>query len=154
VSASDFATARPYLGVSISVFREGRVLLATRTQPPFAGLFTLPGGHVEPGERVADAALRELTEETGVRAEMVGFNQYVEILDAPAADGVRRHVVILSFVARWLSGEGAPGPEAGEILWADADEVAQLKTSPHLIEVVSNARKVLARHDALDGKRA
>jgi 8-oxo-dGTP diphosphatase len=141
---------RPYVGVSIAVFRDDRVLLATRTKPPFVGLFTLPGGHVEPGERLADAALRELWEETGVRAEMVGFNQYVEIFVPPDADGIPRHVVILSFVARWLAGEGTPGPEASEILWATPQAVAQLKTSPYLNEVVSNARTVLARHESAD----
>src|SRR5579863_6576578 len=150
MTASDAVASRPLVGVSIAVFRNERVLLATRTKPPFVGLFTLPGGHIEPGERVADAALRELTEETGVHADLVGFNQYVEIFAPPGADGVRRHVVILSFVGRWLSGEGTPGPEAGEILWADANQLAQLKTSPYLIEVVSNAGRVLARHQSPD----
>jgi 8-oxo-dGTP diphosphatase len=148
LSLSEADSRRPYVGVSISVFRDDRVLLATRTKPPFVGVFTLPGGHVEPGEPVADAALRELLEETGVRAEMVGFNQYVEIFVPPDANGIGRHVVILSFVARWLSGEGTSGPEAGEILWATPQEVAQLKTSPYLNEVVSNARTVLARHES------
>ena len=134
---------RPHVGVSISVFRDGRVLLATRTKPPYAGLFTLPGGHLEAGEKVADAALRELEEETGVKAELVGFNQYVEIIAPPDAEGLTRHFVILSFVARWISGEGTPGPEAGEILWTYPSEIAQLATSPQLIEVVTNAHKVL-----------
>lgn len=138
-----FDAPRPHVGVSISVFRDGRVLLATRTKPPYAGLFTLPGGHLEAGEKVADAALRELEEETGVKAELVGFNQYVEIIAPPDADGLTRHFVILSFVARWISGEGTPGPEAGEILWTYPDEIAQLATSPRLIEVVTNAHKVL-----------
>lgn len=142
--------ARPHVGVSISVFRDGRVLLATRTKPPYAGLFTLPGGHVEAGETVADAALRELEEETGVKAALIGFNQYVEIDAPPDAAGVARHFVILSFVGTWLSGEGTPGPEAGEILWTYPDEIAQLKTSPQLIEVVANARKVLRRHTSPD----
>jgi 8-oxo-dGTP diphosphatase len=137
---------RPHVGVSISVFRNGRVLLATRTKPPYAGLFTLPGGHVEAGEKAADAALRELEEETGVKAALIGFNQYVEINAPPDAAGVRRHFVILSFVGNWLSGEGTPGSEAGEILWTYPDEIAQLKTSPELIEVVANAWKVLRQH--------
>ncbi|MEW6436487.1 MAG: NUDIX domain-containing protein [Pseudomonadota bacterium] len=141
---------RPHVGVSISVFRDGRVLLATRTKPPYAGLFTLPGGHVEAGEKAADAALRELEEETGVKAALIGFNQYVEIHAPPDAAGMRRHFVILSFVGTWLSGEGTPGPEAGEILWTYPDEIAQLKTSPQLIEVVANARKVLMRHMSPD----
>jgi 8-oxo-dGTP diphosphatase len=141
---------RPHVGVSISVFRNGRVLLATRTKPPYAGLFTLPGGHVEAGEKAADAALRELEEETGVKAALIGFNQYVEINAPPDATGVRRHFVILSFVGNWLSGEGTPGPEAGEILWTYPDEIAQLKTSPELIEVVANAWKVLRQQMSPD----
>jgi 8-oxo-dGTP diphosphatase len=146
VSALAFDAPRPHVGVSISVFRDGRVLLATRTKPPYAGLFTLPGGHLEAGERVADAALRELEEETGVTAELVGFNQYVEIIASPDADGLTRHFVILSFVARWISGDGTAGPEAGEILWTYPDEIAQLATSPRLIEVVTNAHKILMQN--------
>jgi 8-oxo-dGTP diphosphatase len=145
-----FDATRPHVGVSISVFRDGRVLLATRTKPPYVGLFTLPGGHVEAGETVADAALRELEEETGVKAALIGFNQYVEINAPPDAAGVSRHFVILSFVGTWLSGEGTIGPEAGEILWTYPEEIAQLKTSPQLIEVVTNARKVLLRHMSPD----
>jgi 8-oxo-dGTP diphosphatase len=140
-----FDAPRPHVGVSISVFRDGRVLLATRTKPPYAGLFTLPGGHIEAGEKAADAALRELEEETGVKAALVGFNQYVEIIAPPDADGLTRHFVILSFVGKWISGEGTPGPEAGEILWTSPQEIAQLKTSPQLIEVVTNAQTVLAQ---------
>ncbi|MFZ3328858.1 MAG: NUDIX domain-containing protein, partial [Methylocella sp.] len=46
----------PYLGVSVAVFRAGRVLLARRTKPPYAGAFSLPGGLVEVGETLAAAA--------------------------------------------------------------------------------------------------
>lgn len=144
------AAPRPHVGVSISVFRNGRVLLATRTKPPYSGLFTLPGGHIEAGEKTADAVLRELEEETGVKAALIGFNQYVEIIAPPDAAGIRRHFVILSFVGGWLSGEGTPGPEAGEILWTYPQDIALLKTSPQLIEVVANAWKVLLRQTSPD----
>ncbi len=86
-----------------------------------------------------------MQEETGVKAKLVGFNQYVETVTPPNASGISRHFIILSFVGIWTSGDGSPGPEAGEILWADPKQIALLKTSPYLIEVVTNAQKVLAR---------
>src|SRR5881227_954650 len=114
--------ARPLLAVSVACFRGGKVLLATRTRPPAVGALTLPGGLVEPGERLVEAALRELREEVGAEAEIIGFNGHAERieLDGDDHDGrVKHHYVIASFVARWTAGEPQPGPEAGEILWAD-----------------------------------
>jgi 8-oxo-dGTP diphosphatase len=114
--------ARPLLAVSVACFRDGKVLLATRTRPPALGALTLPGGLVEPGERLVEAALRELQEEVEVEAEIIGFNGHAERIE-PDEDGrVKHHYVIASFVARWLSGEPQPGPEAGEIVWADPQD--------------------------------
>jgi 8-oxo-dGTP diphosphatase len=72
---------RPILAASVAVFRDGRVLLAARTAPPYDQVFSLPGGLVEPGESLEQAALRELTEETGVTAGIVGFAGHVEIIE-------------------------------------------------------------------------
>ena len=101
--------AFPMLAVSVAVFRAGRVLLATRTKPPFDGIFSLPGGVVETGETLAEAALRELREEVDVEAEIVGFNRHVESVGLDAAGRVRTHFVIASFIAVWRSGEGTTG---------------------------------------------
>jgi ADP-ribose pyrophosphatase YjhB (NUDIX family) len=131
----------PFLAVSISVFREGRVLLATRTKPPFEGAFTLPGGLVELGESLEEAALRELWEEVQVKARVIAFNQHVESIDHDDENKVRHHFVIASFVAEWVEGEGTTGPEAGEILWADPAHLAKLKTTPHIERVIEGARK-------------
>ena len=73
--------ARPLLAVSVACFRAGKVLLATRTRPPAIGALTLPGGLVEPGERLPEAALRELREEVGAEAEIVAFNSHAERID-------------------------------------------------------------------------
>jgi ADP-ribose pyrophosphatase YjhB (NUDIX family) len=54
--------ARPILAVSVAVFREGRVLVGRRARPPMAGRFSLPGGVVEVGETLVEAAARELYE--------------------------------------------------------------------------------------------
>lgn len=141
VSAGDGGRAypaRPLLAASLAVVRDGRVLLARRARPPMAGLWSLPGGLVEPGETLAEAALRETREEVGVEAEILGFNKHVEVIER---DGTRarHHYVIASFVGRWLSGEGAAGAEADAVVWADAAEAARLPTTEGLAEVLERA---------------
>ena len=70
--------ARPILAASIAVFRRGRVLIARRARAPLLGLYSLPGGVVELGETLREAALRELKEEVGLDAEVTGFLDHVE----------------------------------------------------------------------------
>jgi 8-oxo-dGTP diphosphatase len=135
-----FAPPHPILGVSIAVFRDGRVLLATRTKPPSDGVFSLPGGHVEAGEGLEAAALRELAEEVGIKARIVAFNRAVEMV---TQGQWRQHYVVLSYVGLWESGEARRGSEAGEILWAEPDELDRLRTSPYLRSVVESAREIL-----------
>jgi ADP-ribose pyrophosphatase YjhB (NUDIX family) len=137
---------RPFLAVSIAVFREGRVLLAARTRPPFLGLFSLPGGLVETGESLTDAALRELFEEVQVKAEIAAFNRHVESIERDDSGKVLRHFVIASFAATWISGDGVPGPEASEILWAEPSLLALQNCTPQTEAVVESAHVLLQGH--------
>lgn len=136
--------SRPFLAASVAVFRDGRVLVASRPQAPLAALYSLPGGLVEPGESAAQAALRELREEVAVEAELVGFLRPVEIIDRDADGRVRHHFVVLAHVARWISGEGTVGLEAGDVRWIDEDEVAGLPTTPGLPDTLRAAFAVMA----------
>lgn len=138
--------SRPFLAASIAVLRGARVLVASRTQPPMAALYSLPGGLVEPGETLAQAALRELREEVAVEAELVGFLRPVEIIERDADRRVRHHFVVLAHVARWVSGEGTVGLEAGDVRWVEEDEVATLPTTPGLPAVVRAAFAYMAGH--------
>lgn len=131
--------SRPCLGVSIAVFRDGRVLLATRMAPPYAGAYSLPGGLVEAGESLEEAALRELREEVGVEARILGFNRHVELIERDKAGEIRQHYVIASFVGEWVAGEGTSGPEAGEIVWANLSGLDSLECTPHVRAVVESA---------------
>lgn len=131
--------ARPLLAVSLAVVRDGRVLLASRVKPPYAGCFTLPGGLVEPGERLEAAALRELGEEVDVEAKILGFNAHAEVIERDEAGRVRHHYVIASFVGAWRSGEGRAGEEAAEVIWADRADVARLKTTDGLPVLLERA---------------
>jgi|SRR6516165_7209447 len=135
--------AYPFVGVSLAVFRAGHVLVATRTKPPFEGAFSLPGGLVEIGESLEAAALRELAEEVEVKARIIGFNQHVESIDRDPGGRVRHHYVIASFVGEWISGEGTPGPEAGEIRWVRPQDLVDLKCTPLVVPVVEAAAKLV-----------
>lgn len=136
---------RPFLAASVAVFRDGKVLLASRARPPLAGLFSLPGGLVEAGESLAEAALRELREEVEVEAEILGFVGPVEIIEKDEAGRTKRHFVVCAHAARWLSGEGASGDEALETRWVEPCEIAGLPTTAGLAEILARAVPLAAQ---------
>ena len=133
--------ARPILAVSAAVFRDGRVLIVRRARAPLIGHFSLPGGVVEIGETLAEAVARELMEEVGVSAEIIGFNRH---LDAIAHEGgrVRTHFVIASFVARWTGGEARISDEVDRADWIDPAAPLPSPTTPGLGEILASAARI------------
>ena len=127
---------RPFLAASFAVFREGRVLLGARALPPDDSFYSLPGGMVEPGERLEDAALRELFEETGVRAKCLGFTGWSQVIRHDAAGKVERHFVIASFAGLWLSGEGEAGEELPVLRWERPSEAHHLPLTDGLLPIL------------------
>ena len=139
-------TARPMpeLAVSAAIFREGKVLVVQRAHPPAQGLWTLPGGRVEVGEKLVDAVRREIAEETALTINVIGLAGYREII-LPEAVGTRgRHFVILPFAARWLSGEIALNDELADGRWMAVDEVRDLSTTEGLFEILRQAETLAA----------
>lgn len=95
----------PKLMVDVVVLSEdGRVLLIRRGSEPFEGRWALPGGFVEIGETVEEAAAREAEEETGLRVEML---RLVGVYSDPNRDP-RGHNVSCAFLARPAPGSGDP----------------------------------------------
>lgn len=139
MSDSRLYPARPHLAASLAVFRNGKVLLAQRFAPPLENRFTLPGGLVESGESLAEAALREMREEVGVEARILSFNQHVEIVERDPDGVVKRHYVIASFVGTWISGDGETGPEAQAVIWTGREGLRDLPISPDLLPVLDGA---------------
>ena len=138
---------RPYLAVSAAIFRGGRVLIVRRARPPAHGLYTLPGGGVELGETLEEAIIREVREETRLAIAPLALVGFREALARDAAGRVERHFVILPFAARWIAGEVALSEELAEAHWRKPDELAGLKTTDGLAEIVAAAaeRVALAR---------
>ena len=98
----------PIPAVGVVCFRGDEVLLIRRGRPPRQGQWSLPGGRIEPSERALDAAMRELMEETGVQAEILGL---VDVVDGLF---VGHHYVLIDYAARWMSGEPVAGDDAAE----------------------------------------
>lgn len=130
---------RPFLAASVAVFRGDRVMLAARGRPPLDQIWSLPGGLVEPGETLAEAALRELKEETEVEAEIIGFIRPIEFIERDEAGRVKHHFVICAHAARWISGEGTTSAEALAIRWAREEEIGDEPTTPGLIPILKTA---------------
>lgn len=112
----------PVPAVGVVCLRGEEVLLIRRGTPPRQGEWSLPGGRIEPGERATDAALRELREETGVEAELIGL---IDVVDGifPSAG---RHYVLIDYAARWLSGEPFAGDDALEARFVSLDRIDDL----------------------------
>src|SRR6476646_8960366 len=105
---------RPHLGVSVAVWRGGEVLLVKRGRAPFAGLWSFPGGGVELGERLEEAARREVREETGIDVAIVRQIDQAEIIARDENGRIERHYVLIVFAARLVGGELDAGDDAAE----------------------------------------
>jgi ADP-ribose pyrophosphatase YjhB (NUDIX family) len=136
---------RPYLAVSAAIIRNGKVLVVRRARKPALHLYTLPGGAVETGETLFQAVTREVREETALKVEPAGLAGHREVIVRDAQDRVERHFVILSFAARWRSGEVALNEELDDARWLDPSELAGLQTTEGLAEIVAMAIGLLAR---------
>ena len=132
-------TLRPTIGVSTVVLRGDAVLLVRRARPPFEGLWSLPGGRLEFGERLVDGATREVREETGFALDAVRFVDLHEIV------GEAAHVVIAVFVAH-ASGNTTPvaGDDASDARFFEDGERIGVETTPHLDRFVEAARHAAA----------
>jgi len=130
---------RPYLAVSAAILRDGKVLVVRRARKPALGVYTLPGGAVEAGETLEEAVKREVREETALEIAPVTLAGHREVIVRDAQGRVERHFVILCFAARWVSGEPSLNEELDDAYWLRPDELAGLKTTEGLSEIVAAA---------------
>ena len=100
----------PIPAVGVVCLRGDEVLLIRRGTPPRLGEWSLPGGRIEPAEKALDAAMRELREETGVEADLVGL---IDVVNGVFPE-IDRHYVLIDYAAIWRSGEPVAGDDAAQ----------------------------------------
>ncbi len=131
----------PRVAVGAIVFCDNRVLLVRRGRPPADGQWAIPGGAVELGESLAQAAEREIHEETGIRIAAQEPIYVFDMIERDPDGRVRFHYVIVDLAARYLGGELHAGDDAAEARWVAAGEMKGLEISPP-------TRQLLARQYA------
>ncbi len=114
---------RPYVGVGVVVLRGGEVLLVQRGKPPKAGSWSIPGGAQHLGETVAEAALREVQEETGLEVRLGNRLGVVDSIQRDEAGRVVFHYTLVDFAAHWVAGEAVAGDDAADVAWVRIDEL-------------------------------
>ena len=144
--------ARPIAATIAVVPRDGALLLVRRANPPDAGRWGFPGGKIETGEALLDAAIRELHEETQVEAEAVEVLTAVDALDHDETGALRQHFILIAVLCRWRAGEPVAGGDALEARWI-AVEALEREDLALSIGVAALARRALARAAGLDRDR-
>lgn len=117
---------RPIIGVSVAVRHDGGVLLIKRGRPPYAGVWAFPGGRLEVGERLAEAARREVREEADIEVEIEAQIDTAEIIRRDETGRVEGHYVLAVFAGRYVSGTIRAGDDAAEARWVMPGDLGSL----------------------------
>src|ERR1700720_3869127 len=126
----------PVVGGGAIIIEDGRVGLVKRAHPPLQAEWSIPGGVLEVGELVREAAVREAREETGLTVEpgeLLGV--YDRVLRNPE-QRVQYHYVLIDFLCRRVAGDLAAASDAAEVRWFTRDELPALRLAEDTLDVI------------------
>jgi 8-oxo-dGTP diphosphatase len=126
----------PLVGVGAIIIEDKRVVLVKRAHPPLENQWSIPGGVLEVGEFVREAAMREAREETGLTVEpgeLLGV--YDRILRDPT-ERVEYHYVLIDFLCRRVAGKLAAASDATEVRWFSREELPDLDLAEDTQDVI------------------
>ena len=127
---------QPVVAVGAIVFSNNRVLLVRRAQPPSQDLWAIPGGRVEIGETLQEAAEREILEETGITIQAREPVYTFDYIERDGSELPRFHYVIIDLIADYVRGEIRAGDDAADARWVSAEELAGLKVSSKTVRLL------------------
>jgi ADP-ribose pyrophosphatase YjhB (NUDIX family) len=126
----------PFVGVGAIIIEDARVVLVKRAHPPLQAEWSIPGGVLEVGELVREAAVREAREETGFVVEAGALLGVYDRVLRDAEHRVQYHYVLIDFLCRRVSGELQAGSDAAEVRWFTREELPGLNLAEDTLDVI------------------
>lgn len=126
----------PLIGVGTVTIKDGKILLIKRAFDPGAGKWSIPGGLVEVGEKLSEAAVRETEEETGIKVDVLELINVFDMIDRDDSGEIKFHFVLVDFLSKPISGEARLSVEVQDIKWATYEDAKKM-------DLTKTARKAL-----------
>src|SRR5437016_14417589 len=130
---------RPILGVGAIIIESDRVLLVERGREPLKGYWSLPGGVLEVGEKLADGLSREVLEETGREIEPLSVVEIFERIMRDASGAAEYHYVLIDYLCRVTGGVLEAGDDVSEARWVDRACLTQYRITEGTLPVIEKA---------------
>ena len=126
----------PLVGIGAIIIENARVVLVKRAHPPLQAEWSIPGGVLEVGELVREAAIREAREETGLTVEPGELLGVYDRILRNADKRVQYHYVLIDFLCRRVSGDLAAASDAAEVKWFSREELPALRLAEDTLDVI------------------
>ncbi|MFW9936171.1 MAG: NUDIX hydrolase [Candidatus Thorarchaeota archaeon] len=135
---------RPHVGVGILLIRNNTLLLVKRKYDPDAGYWSIPGGHVDLGEKVIDAAEREGFEETGFKVKVSKLAGIIDKIMYDSLGKIEYHYILINYFVEQVEGEPnqvpIPDSDALEAKFVKFDDLKSYKLTESLIELLKQLK--------------
>lgn len=120
----------PLIGVGVVLLQGDAILLVQRGNEPNKGLWAIPGGKVKSGEKLEEAAAREVAEETGLQTQVGEVVWVGEHIDES------HHIVLVDFEGTVIGGELAAADDAADVVWVALDDLGGYPMTPTMYELI------------------
>ena len=135
---------RPHIGVGVLLIREETLLLVKRKFNPDAGYWSIPGGHLDLGERIQDAAIREALEETGFKVKIKDLAGIIDKIMYDEKGKIEYHYVLINYFVEQIQGDFNQPPiaddDALDAKFVPFIELKRYKLTESLIELLKQLK--------------
>jgi len=136
--------ARPHIGVGVLLTRDNHLLLVKRKYNPDAGYWSIPGGHLDLGEKVEAAAEREAFEETGFKVKVSKLAGIIDKIMYDKLGKIEYHYVLINYFVKQIEGDPNQPPKAADdaldAKFVPFDELKNYRLTESLIELLKQLK--------------